>query len=42
MTSNDNDALVIAGRSYASRLLTGTGKFKDLEETRLATEAAGA
>ena len=42
MTPNDNDALVIAGRSYASRLLTGTGKFKDLEETRLATEAAGA
>ena len=42
MTPNDNDALVIAGRSYGSRLLTGTGKFKDLEETRLATEAAGA
>ncbi|MCA7023058.1 MULTISPECIES: thiazole synthase [Stenotrophomonas] len=36
------DPLVIAGKSYASRLLTGTGKFKDLEETRLATEAAGA
>ena len=42
MTPIDNDALVIAGRSYGSRLLTGTGKFKDLEETRLATEAAGA
>jgi thiazole synthase len=36
------DPLVIAGKSYHSRLLTGTGKFKDLEETRLATEAAGA
>jgi len=36
------DPLVIAGRSYASRLLTGTGKFKDLDETRRATEAAGA
>ncbi|MCW4454699.1 thiazole synthase [Flavobacterium sp. MXW15] len=36
------DPLVIAGKTYASRLLTGTGKFKDLEETRLATEAAGA
>ena len=36
------DPLVIAGRSYRSRLLTGTGKFKDLEETRRATEAAGA
>jgi len=37
-----DDTLVIAGKSYASRLLTGTGKFRDLEETRLATEAAGA
>ncbi len=33
---------MIAGKTYGSRLLTGTGKFKDLEETRLATEAAGA
>ena len=40
--SNDQDLLEIAGRRYRSRLLTGTGKFKDLEETRLATEAAGA
>ncbi|HET9483165.1 MAG TPA: thiazole synthase [Xanthomonadales bacterium] len=36
------DALVIAGRSFGSRLLTGTGKFRDLEETRRATEASGA
>ena len=36
------DPLVIAGKTYRSRLLTGTGKFRDLEETRLATEAAGA
>ncbi|TZF90115.1 thiazole synthase [Cognatilysobacter lacus] len=36
------DPLVIAGTSYSSRLLTGTGKFADLEQTRLATEAAGA
>jgi thiazole synthase len=42
MNPNDNDPLVIAGRSYRSRLLTGTGKFKDLEETRQATEAAEA
>ncbi|WP_347260470.1 thiazole synthase [Rudaea sp.] len=40
-TSAD-DALVIAGKAYRSRLLTGTGKFKDLEETRRATDAAGA
>jgi thiazole synthase len=36
------DLLVIAGREYRSRLLTGTGKFKDLDETRRATEASGA
>src|SRR5690606_37890546 len=45
MTSQDihgDDALVIAGKRYGSRLLTGTGKFRDLEETRLATEAAAA
>jgi thiazole synthase len=37
-----SDPLVIAGVPYRSRLLTGTGKFKDLDETRRATEAAGA
>ncbi|HEY4583283.1 MAG TPA: thiazole synthase [Lysobacter sp.] len=37
-----NDPLVVAGVAYSSRLLTGTGKFADLEQTRLATEAAGA
>ena len=36
------DPLVIAGRSYGSRLLTGTGKYADLEQARAATEAAGA
>src|SRR5579883_2991860 len=40
--TSENDTLVIAGKTYRSRLLTGTGKFKDLEETRRATEAAGA
>src|SRR5688572_16172217 len=37
-----DDPLIIAGRSYSSRLLTGTGKFKDFDETRRATDAAGA
>ena len=41
-TSKAVDPLVIAGRTFHSRLLTGTGKFTDLEQTRLATEAAGA
>ncbi|MEO6102285.1 MAG: thiazole synthase [Pseudoxanthomonas sp.] len=40
--SSPNDPLVIAGKTYHSRLLTGTGKFKDFDETRRATEAAGA
>jgi thiazole synthase len=40
--SAERDPLLIAGKSYRSRLLTGTGKFKDLDETRAATEAAGA
>ncbi len=43
MTAALADAeLIIGSRRFQSRLLTGTGKFKDLEETRLATEAAGA
>ena len=41
-TPPSDDPLVIAGVSYRSRLLTGTGKFTDLEQTRQATEAAGA
>ena len=36
------DSLVIAGRSYSSRLLVGTGKYKDFDETRRAVEASGA
>ena len=34
--------LVIAGKSYASRLLVGTGKYKDFAETKSAIEASGA
>ena len=41
-TADHDDPLIIAGKSYRSRLLTGTGKFKDFEQTRLATDAAGA
>ena len=37
-----DDLLTIAGRTFHSRLLTGTGKYKDFDETRRATEAAGA
>ena len=37
-----DDSLVIAGQRYRSRLLVGSGKYKSLEETRLATEASAA
>src|SRR3954452_16852137 len=36
------DALVVGGRSYGSRLLFGTGKYRDFDETRQAIEASGA
>jgi thiazole synthase len=34
--------LTVAGRAYRSRLLVGTGKYRDLEQTRQAIEASGA
>ena len=37
-----DDPLIVAGRSYQSRLLVGTGKYRDLEQTRRAVEASGA
>jgi thiazole synthase len=37
-----NDQLIIAGKAYSSRLLVGTGKYKDFDETRAAIEASGA
>ncbi len=43
MKPNENlDPLLIAGKSYSSRLLVGTGKYKDFAETRAAVEASGA
>lgn len=39
---NQADILTIAGRSFTSRLLVGTGKYKDFEETRQAIDASGA
>ncbi len=36
------DSFTIAGKTYASRLLIGTGKYKDFDETRRAVEASGA
>jgi len=37
-----DDLLTIAGQAYKSRLLVGTGKYKDFEETRSSIEASGA
>ena len=36
------DNLIIAGKAYTSRLLVGTGKYKNFAETRAAIEASGA
>ncbi|NBQ34720.1 MAG: thiazole synthase [Gammaproteobacteria bacterium] len=35
-----SDNLIIAGKEYSSRLLVGSGKYNDLNETKLATEAS--
>lgn len=38
----EDDSWIVAGRRFQSRLLVGTGKYRDLEQTRLAIEASGA
>ncbi|MFP4560204.1 MAG: thiazole synthase [Thiohalorhabdus sp.] len=40
--TQSSDPLIIAGREFSSRLLVGTGKYADLEQTRAAVEASGA
>jgi len=42
MSTEQDTPLVVAGKAYHSRLLVGTGKYKDLDETRQAIEASGA
>jgi len=42
MSQNNPDPLVIADRTFKSRLLVGTGKYRDMDETRAAIEASGA
>lgn len=41
-TQTDSDPLIVADRVFQSRLLVGTGKYKDFEETRDAIAASGA
>jgi thiazole synthase len=38
----NQDNLIIAGKPYSSRLLVGTGKYKDFAQTQAAIEASGA
>ena len=40
--SLEGDTFTVAGQDYTSRLLVGTGKYKDFEETARAIEASGA
>src|SRR5690606_23952907 len=41
-TPQQDKPLEIAGKIFQSRLLVGTGKYKDMDETRRAIEASGA
>ncbi|MHB1566141.1 MAG: thiazole synthase [Acidiferrobacter sp.] len=42
MDSDPSDSWHIGNRRFHSRLLVGTGKYRDLDETRAAIEASGA
>ncbi len=42
IVQQNNDVWTVAGRSFSSRLVVGTGKYKDLETTAAAIEASGA
>lgn len=38
----ENKPLILAGRAYQSRLIVGSGKYRDFQTTKRATEASGA
>ena len=40
--SKSKDSFLLAGKEYTSRLIVGTGKYKDFLETQRAIEASGA
>lgn len=42
MNDQTNDTFTIAGQEFTSRLIVGTGKYKDFDETRDAIAASGA
>lgn len=39
---NQEDSFQLGGRTFHSRLIVGTGKYRDFDETRAAVEASGA
>jgi len=40
--TKNSDSFTVAGRSFTSRLLVGTGKYKDMQQTARAIDASGA
>lgn len=42
MAKTDDKPLIIAGKEYSSRLIVGTGKYKDFAQNKAAVEASGA
>ena len=42
MTQHEDTALQVAGKTYQSRLIIGSGKYKDFDENLAALEASGA
>jgi thiazole synthase len=42
MTTNSTDSWTVAGKTYKSRLIIGTGKYRDYAQNAAAAEAAGA
>ena len=42
MSNTNSDTFTIAGQTFSSRLLVGTGKYKDFNESQAAIEASGA
>ncbi|MFM6852868.1 MAG: sulfur carrier protein ThiS [Sphingopyxis sp.] len=42
MTGSNADTWTVAGRTFSSRLIVGTGKYRDFEQNAAAVEAAGA
>ena len=42
LQSRQSDSWTVAGRTFTSRLIVGTGKYKSFEENAAAVEASGA